>query len=50
MMGGKLVEVLCPHCKETRTVQKKNRYDSSTEKTCRPCNLEISKKYFGSKT
>ena len=46
-MSTKLVEKTCPYCKETRTVQKKNRYDTSTEKPCRPCVLAKAKRYFG---
>jgi len=48
-MGGKLIEVTCPHCKETRTVQKKNQYDASTKRACKPCAIKITKKYFRSK-
>ena len=47
MGGGKLIEVTCPHCKETRTTRKKNKYDTSGEKACRPCALKEVKKYFG---
>lgn len=46
-MSNSLVEKTCPYCKETRMVQKKNRYDISTEKPCRPCVLVQTKKYFG---
>ena len=47
MGGGKLIEVTFPHCKETRTTRKKNKYDTSGEKACRPCALKEVKKYFG---
>ena len=46
-MTNKLVEKICPMCKETRTVQRKNKYDNSLEKPCRPCVLVQTKKYFG---
>ena len=44
---SKLIEVTCPHCKETRTTRRKNQYDTSAEKACRPCALIEAKKYFG---
>ena len=47
--GGKRVEVVCPHCKETRKIHRKNKYDTSAERLCRPCALKKAKKYFGSR-
>ena len=47
MGESKRVEVTCPHCKEIRTARKKNQYDTSGNKACRPCALKETKKYFG---
>ena len=45
MGGSKRIEVTCPHCKEIRTARKKNQYDTSGNKACRPCALKETKKY-----
>ena len=47
MGGSKRIEVTCHHCKEIRTARKKNQYDTSGNKACRPCTLKEAKKYFG---
>ena len=46
---GKMVEVTCPHCNETRMIQRKNQYASS-KKSCKPCALKNAKKYLGTTT
>jgi len=42
---GKLVEVVCPHCKQIRIIQKKNQYASTTI-ACKLCTRVIAKQYF----